>query len=727
MRLGKKPARLRKELGLLDVYAISTGAMFSSGFFLLPGLAAAQTGPSAPLAYLVAGLFILPAMFSVAELATAMPRAGGAYYFLDRSMGPLVGTVGGLGTWLALVLKSAFALVGMGAYLALYVDIPIEPLAIGLTIAFAALNIFGAKETSGLQRVLVGALLVVMAFFLVQGLAEVATLDAGQLARERMTPFFAFGLTGFMGTVGLVFVSYAGLTKVASVSEEIENPDRNIPLGMILSLITATVVYTLGVLIMIAVLPADQLREDLTPVATAAAAFFDWLPGGTGVLLVVIAAIAAFASTGNAGILSASRYPLAMARDRLVPARYAELGRFHTPTAAIVSTAVIMIVAIVVLDIEAIAKLASAFQLLLFSLLNLAVVIMRESEIEGYDPAYRSPLYPRMQVVGFLAPFWLIAEMGQMAILFTLGLVALTIGWYFHYARPRVHRTGAIFHTFARLGQMRYRGLDAELRDIVMEKGLREEDPFEELVALAPVIDMAGPVTIGGLTTAAAGRLAEALDMSAADLEMRITREFEEGVVPVANGIALLHLRSDLVRMPALLLVRCSRGLDLSASPHAVHGAVVRGVILLLSVRTEAGRHLRLLGHLAALVDDLGFPQAWATARDEDELRATLAHRERSLTLRVGTHPGTETWVGHPLRAVEIPKNALVALVRRAGAEIVPNGSTVFEAGDRVTIIGAPEAIAILAGGAPHRGGGDDEADRRVDSDSEQAEEHEPA
>jgi amino acid transporter len=114
-----KHRRLSKELGLLDVYAISTGAMFSSGFFLLPGVAAAGTGPSVILAYLLAGIFILPAMLSVAELSTAMPRAGGAYYFLDRSLGPLVGTVGGLGAWFGLVLKSAFALVGMGAYLAL--------------------------------------------------------------------------------------------------------------------------------------------------------------------------------------------------------------------------------------------------------------------------------------------------------------------------------------------------------------------------------------------------------------------------------------------------------------------------------------------------------------------------------------------------------------------------------------------------------------------------------
>ena len=83
--------RLKKELSLLDVYVIALGPMLSSGFFLLPGLAAAKTGPSVVLAYFLAGLLVLPAMLSKAELATAMPRAGGTYYFLDRSLG----TVGG--------------------------------------------------------------------------------------------------------------------------------------------------------------------------------------------------------------------------------------------------------------------------------------------------------------------------------------------------------------------------------------------------------------------------------------------------------------------------------------------------------------------------------------------------------------------------------------------------------------------------------------------------------
>src|SRR5690554_3654425 len=145
--------KLSKKLTMFDVYSVSTGAMFSSGFFLLPGIAAMETGNSVFLAYLVASILIIPSMLSVAELSTAMPKAGGAYYFLDRSLGPLIGTIGGLGSWVALILKSAFALIGMGAYLTIYVDVPMLPLALVLTFVFGLLNVFGAKETAILQRV----------------------------------------------------------------------------------------------------------------------------------------------------------------------------------------------------------------------------------------------------------------------------------------------------------------------------------------------------------------------------------------------------------------------------------------------------------------------------------------------------------------------------------------------------------------------------------------------
>ncbi|MEO1266968.1 MAG: APC family permease, partial [Myxococcota bacterium] len=555
-------SKLKKELTLFDVYAISTGAMFSSGFFLLPGLAAAQTGSSVPLAYLLAGILILPAMLSVAELATAMPRAGGAYYFLDRSMGPMMGTIGGLGTWLALVLKSAFALLGMGAYMVLFFDIPIEPLAVVLTVLFAAVNIFGAKETTVLQRILVSALVSILFFFIAQGVFTVFIAGTVAAPVSGSDPFLLGGLDGLFATVGVVFVSYAGLTKVASVAEEVHDPDRNIPLGMALSLLTATAIYVVGAEIMVVALEPDMFHSVLTPVAAAGDAVFTWIPKSVGLGLIVVAAIAAFASTGNAGILSSSRYPMAMARDQLMPDAFARLSRFQTPTLGIVVTALLMILLIVAFDIRAVAKLASAFQLMLFGLLSLAVIVMRESRIAYYRPGFRSPFYPWVQIAGMIIPVWLIVEMGWLAILFTAGIVVLGVVWYMLYARDRVERGGAIYHVFERLGRRVWRGLDDELRTIMAEKGLNAEDPLEELVTRADVLDLNDPIAYSDAVHLATLSLARTLGIpDHEEIALRILHQTEQGMVPTTHHAALPHLLVDHLDQPHLVLVRAPEGL----------------------------------------------------------------------------------------------------------------------------------------------------------------------
>ena len=692
--------KLKRTLTLFDVYAISTGAMFSSGFFLLPGLATAKAGPAAVLAYLLAGVLILPAMFSKAELATAMPKAGGTYYFLDRSLGPLAGTVGGLGTWLALVLKSAFALVGMGAYLVFFLDVPVKPLAVGFTVGFTVLNIVGAKETSGLQRAFVGILIGVLAFFVVQGLGEVATLGSANL-RQQFTPFLPFGAEGLLATIGLVFVSYAGLTKVASVAEEVQNPDRNIPLGMMLSLATATLIYVVGVAIMIAVLEPSELRSDLTPVATAAQSFFDWLPGRWGLLLIVIAAIAAFASTGNAGILSASRYPLAMARDRLVPARLADLGRFGTPTPAILLTSALMVFVILALDVEGIAKLASAFQLMIFGLVNVSVIVMRESRISGYVPGYRSPLYPWMQIVGIVAPLFLIAELGLLAIVLSLGVVVLGVGWYVYYARPRVEREGAIYHLFARLGQRRDEGLDSELRTILKEKGMRDEAPFESLVTRAAVLDLDASVPYEALIDRSAAVLADRLGVPAARLRQGFIDASSYGATPVVAGAALPHLSLPDIAQPELALVRCRSGIRLETIAEEADGArsasePVSAIFFLVSPADHPGTHLRMLAGIASRLDEEHFMQQWNAATNEQELKEALLHHERYLSLSLQAGSPAAAFTGKALRDLRLPPDTLVALVRRRGRLLVPGGSTVLEEGDQITLIGNPDGIARM-------------------------------
>ncbi|NLB64829.1 MAG: amino acid permease, partial [Fibrobacter sp.] len=387
---------LKKELGLLDVFSISTGAMFSSGFFLLPGIASQYTGPSIFLAYLVAAILIMPAMFSIAEISTALPRSGGAYFFLDRSLGPMMGTIGGLGTYFAVIFKTAFAIIGIGAYAVIFWDVSIKVVSIAATLFFTGFNLVSTKKTSGIQNFFVIALVIILGTFIIDGLYTIFFSDA-TLAKTTLktnfSPLFTDGFRGIIVTAGFVFVSYLGLTQITSVAEEIKNPERNIPLGMLLSLLVTGAIYVLGVFIMVSVIDPGKLSTDMAPAATAASKLFRWLPDKAGEYLMIGAAMAAFASTGNAGLMSSSRFPLAMGRDKLFPPIFSKVGKKGTPVPAILLTSSLIIFFILILSEEGIVRLASTFQLIIFMFINFSVIVFRKSNIDSYDPGYKSPFY----------------------------------------------------------------------------------------------------------------------------------------------------------------------------------------------------------------------------------------------------------------------------------------------------------------------------------------------
>ena len=689
--------KLRKELGLWDVFAISTGAMFSSGFFLLPGIAAAETGPSVFLAYFFAGLLVLPTMFSVSELATALPRAGGTYYFIDRSLGPVFGTIGGFGSWLALVLKSAFALIGMGAYLGIFFELPITLVAVVLTIIFGLVNIIGAKETTFLQKVLVAFLLGIMFFYIAQGVFEMYSIDIKNLTQTRFTPFFINGANGVLATIGMVFVSYAGLTKVASVAEEIKNPDRNIPLGMILSLIVAVFVYVVGVIIMIALLDPSELREDLTPVATAGEVFLDWLPEPMGIILVVIAAIAAFASTGNAGIMSASRYPMAMARDNLMDRRFSQISaRFGTPVYSVLGTVVLMIFFLVAFNVEVVAKLASAFQLLLFGLLSLAVIVMRESKIEQYDPGYKSPFYPWMQLAGMLISCLLILEMGLLSMLFTALVSVLSVGWYYYYGHGKIERQGAIYHVHERLGQFKDSGLEHEMQRILREKGLREEDPYELMVTRAKIFEIDDPeITYNRIFSQCIETLASDIGTEPEYLLNQFKKASDLEAITLGKGTALNHIRIDKDLEPNLAIVHIKDGLRLDKKTAGITPAYAEdndgklyAIFFLISSEKKSTQHLRFLAHLAEMVDQDNFITRWKEATDEKELREILLRDERFINLEITKRNLTGSMIGKKVREIDLPGESLITIIKRKGKIIIPHGNTQVSDGDELSIIG---------------------------------------
>lgn len=686
--------RLEKQLTLFDVYVIGLGPMLSSGFFLIPGLAAAMTGSSVVLAYFLASLLAVPAALSIAELSTAMPRSGGIYYFLDRSLGPMVGTVGGLGTWLVMVLKSAFALVGMGAYLALFIHVPIRTVAIVLTIVLALVNMVGTKHTGGLQRLLVGTVLVFLVLFLAQGFIHV--LGRPPASEAGSGQFMQFGVEGLIATIGLVFISFAGPLKVASVAGEVRNPAQTIPAAIFLGLLTASLIYLAGVYLMIATISPEIFHGDLTPFATAGTTLFGWLPRPVALGLVVVPALAGLSASANAGLMSASRYPLAMARDNLVSPVFAHIGRFKTPTVSIFVTAAVMVFSIAMFDILTIAKLGSAYLLLIFSMVNLAVIVMRESGLASYDPGFRAPLYPWVQLLGLLMPFLLIAEMGITPIVFTIGLVAACLSWYFFYVRRTIQRKGAIFHWFHRLAQRRYEWTELELRGLLKEEGKPQVDPFDEVIGRAFTIDLPRDATFADAASTAAELLSNRLPISAEHLATGFLHGIETGAMPVIRGVALPHLRLAEIDMPAMVIMRSLEGMKVVVGNQVTlqtHGELINAVFFLVSPWPSPGNHLRTLAEIAARVGQEDFLDEWISIPDKQGFKKAILRIERFLSLSLHRGTAASALIGRPLREINLPEGSLIALIHRGAAILVPQGDTILREGDRLSFVGDPEAI----------------------------------
>ncbi len=689
MDLNKPIQKLKKDIGLIGVFSIATGTTLSAGFFLLPGLAAIEAGEALVLAYLIAAIPLIPSMFSIIELSTAMPKTGGVYYFLDRTMGPMMGTIGGLGTYLALILKVAFALIGMGAYTALlFPKLEIIPIAISIAIILGAINIFGAKGSGKFQVFLVFGLLVFLSIFIAGGIPQVNF--------DRLENVFNVDPSSILSTAGLVYISYVGVTKVASLSEEIKNPERNLPRGILLSMVTAILIYAIGTSVMVGVLPIEQLKGNLTPVASVAEVIF----GDIGVYLLSTAALFAFLSVANAGTLSASRYPLAMSRDHILPTFFRKLSVHGTPILSIIFTVCIIIILLVSLDPTGIAKLASSFQLLMFALLCIAVIVMRESKIDSYDPSFKSPFYPWMQLFGVFSSFVLIIEMGILPIMFSSGLLLIGVGWYLFYAKDKVVRRGAIYHVFERWGKSRYDGIDTELRGILKEKGLRKDDPFDDIIHRSVVLDIDYKTDFEKVVEIASSKFELSLNLNSEEITARIMEGTRVGATPVTHSFALPHFRVDTIKHPEIILVRSKPGISIEVFDPLTHEVeetkVVHGLIFLASPENNPTQHLRILAKIAGRVDDDDFMKKWENARDEHEIQEALLYDEQFLTLQIISKRSTKNLIGVEIKSLKIPDGCLITTIRRNGNAIIPKGSTVLKEQDRLIVMGDSEGIKEL-------------------------------
>ncbi len=611
--------KLKKGLGLLDVFCIASGAMISSGLFILPALAYAKTGPAMVFSYILAGLLILPAMLAKAELATAMPKAGGTYFFIERSMGAAAGTIGGLTSWFSLSFKSAFALVGMGIFATLVnpniTEMQIKLIAVGCCLFFMFVNIIGVKHTGRFQIALVLSLIGILVLYVLRG--------SFSLQHSRYIPFMPFGPGSVFATAGLVFISFGGLTKICCVAEEVKNPGRNIPLGMFLAFSIVMVLYALVTLVTVGLLDPQNLSSSLTPISLGASTFM----GTAGGVVLAIAAFLAFISTANAGILAASRSPMSMSRDQLLPGFFKKIGsKFKTPYSSIIFTTLFMIIVILFLSLENLVKTASTLMILLFAFVNLSVIVMRESKIQTYRPKFRSPLYPWIQILAIGSYGFLIFKMGRLPLEITGIFIACALAWYLVYARAKVSRRSALMHIVERITAKELKGttLRDELREIIIERDKIVEDRFDRLIRNSKILDIDRSISLEEMFTMLSATFSQRVGIDEKTLfDLFVEREKQTSTV-IAPGLAIPHVIVKGVQEFDILLVRCKEGIIFPDVPQPVHTMFV-----LVASPDERNFYLRALAAIAQIAQDKDFDKNWLKARNIEELRDIILLAER--------------------------------------------------------------------------------------------------
>ncbi|MFC4553181.1 MULTISPECIES: APC family permease [Halorussus] len=431
-------AELERTLGLSGGLAIGIGTMIGAGIFVFPGLAAGRAGPAAAASFAIGAVVALLVALPASELATAMPKSGGGYYFISRGLGTLAGAVVGLSLWFGLVFATAFYLVGFGYYavdtlaelgVAVGEDL-VVPLALLFGAGFTALNVTGTENAAKLQNGVVALLLSILTVFLLYGSFDALGVVGRPSAPEQFAPF---GAAPVLTTAALVFTSYLGFAQVATVAGEMKRPGRNLPLAMVGSVLVVGVMYVATIFVATSAFGSERLSAlGETAMVEVGREFL----GPVGALAIVFGGLLATMSSANASVLSTSRAIYAVSKDALLPRWASRINlRYGTPHVALGMAGGPVLVLVATGRVEILAEVASFLHLVMYGLMCVALLALRRDEPEWYDPDFRVPGYPVVPAVGALASFALIGFMQLLSQVVGIAIMLASAGWYFYYAR----------------------------------------------------------------------------------------------------------------------------------------------------------------------------------------------------------------------------------------------------------------------------------------------------
>jgi APA family basic amino acid/polyamine antiporter len=460
---------LRRVLGPVSLTALGVGAIIGAGIFVLTGLAAnVYAGPALALSFVVAGLGCTFAALCYAEFASMVPVAGSAYAYAYATLGELFAWIIGWDLILEYAVASSTVAHGWSHYLIALLKsfgITIPAVIAGAPIDFDPAT-HGWVVTGALFNLPAGLIVLLVTVILVIGIRESASFNAamvilklaavlfvivvgaGYVQPQNWQPFMPYGWNGVFKGAAYVFFAYIGFDSVSTHAEEARNPQRDVPIGIIVSLLGCTVLYIAVAFVLTGMVPYKEIDID-APVAAAFA--HRGLPIAT--LIISVAAVVGITSVLLVLLLSQARVLMAMARDGLIPRDFfgAVHPRFRTPYKATILTGIVVALAGALFPLKLLADLVNIGTLMAFAIVCGAVMVMRRTNPQLPRP-FRTPLVPLVPVLGIVFNVGMMFSLGweNWVRLFVWLLVGFVI--YFGYGRHRSRLALSLAHELAATG-----------------------------------------------------------------------------------------------------------------------------------------------------------------------------------------------------------------------------------------------------------------------------------
>lgn len=431
---------LKRVLGPVELTALGIGAIIGTGIFVLTGVAAAEyAGPALILSFILSGLTCVCAALCYAELAAMIPVAGSAYTYCYVGLGEIWAWIIGWNLVLEYLVFVSTVSVGWSAYVvnliqAAGIDVPailINPIgvsgglvnlpAIIIAVTIASVVYVGIKEATGVNNFLVLVKLAAVLLFI--------AIAARHVNPANWDPFFPYGIAGVFKGAAIIFFAYVGFDAVATAAEEVKNPQRDLPIGIIVSLVICTILYIIVSAILTGVLPYNIYRNVAAPVAFALLELgITW-----GSALVAVGAVAGITSVCLVTTYGATRIIYSLSRDGLLPRTFSSVNqKYRTPGKTTILVGFIAAVLSGFLPVSRLAEMTNIGTLTAFIVVSLTVIILRK-KLPDVQRSFKTPWVPVIPILAIIGCAVLIYSLPAFTKIVFVVWIALGFLIYFIY------------------------------------------------------------------------------------------------------------------------------------------------------------------------------------------------------------------------------------------------------------------------------------------------------